>query len=72
MNEEYTTAAARLRRKLEVLRLDFKASDNNRKYDIDECLMLLNIMERNTGEATQSATANVGGVEAVSSGSSDL
>lgn len=70
MNDAYAAAATRLRRKLEILRLDYKVANNNRKYDIDECLTLLNIMERNTSETTQSATANVGGVEAVSPGAS--
>lgn len=50
MTEEYEAALIRLKRKLDVMRLDFKATNNNRKYDIEECITLLNIMERNQHE----------------------
>ena len=51
INDNFAPAAKRLRRKLEILRLDFKASNSNRKHDIDECLSLLSIME-NASEKT--------------------
>lgn len=51
INDNFAAAAKRLRRKLEILRLDFKAANNNRRHDIDECLSLLSIME-NASEKT--------------------
>jgi len=37
---------ARLRRKLEILRLDLKGRDDQKYHDINECLSLLDIIER--------------------------
>lgn len=39
-------ALKRLRRKLEVLKEDFKRSGSNNKYDIEECLALIDIVEK--------------------------
>lgn len=36
----------RLRRKVEIMRLDFKASGNNRHHDCNEILTLLDMLER--------------------------
>lgn len=58
IKENFTPAAKRLRRKLEIMRLDFKTSNNNRKYDIDECLNLLIIMEKSCEEALHSSVSS--------------
>ena len=39
----------RLRRKIEVMRLDQKASNSSRHHDSSECLTLLDMLERNLG-----------------------
>ena len=39
----------RLRRKIEVMRLDQKASNSLRHHDSSECLTLLDMLERNLG-----------------------
>jgi len=39
----------RLRRKIEVMRLDQKASNSPRHHDSSECLTLLDMLERNLG-----------------------
>jgi hypothetical protein len=39
----------RLRRKIEVMRLDQKASNSPRHHDSNECLTLLDMLERNLG-----------------------
>lgn len=44
--QTYEAAAKRLRRKLEIIRLDLKNGGNSKHHDINECLSLLDIMER--------------------------
>lgn len=39
-------ALKRLRRKLDILLADFKAIGDNKRYDIEECLSLLDIIEK--------------------------
>jgi hypothetical protein len=39
----------RLRRKIEVMQLDQKASGSNRHHDSSECLTLIDMLERNLG-----------------------
>jgi hypothetical protein len=39
----------RLRRKIEVMRLDQKASGSNRYHDTNEMLTLIDMLERNLG-----------------------
>ena len=39
-------ALKRLRRKLDILLADFKATGDNKRYDIEECLALVNIIEK--------------------------
>ena len=39
----------RLRRKIEVMRLDQKANNSLRHHDSSECLTLLDMLERNLG-----------------------
>lgn len=39
-------AMVRLRRKLEILRMDLKAAHDHRYHDINECLSLMDIIER--------------------------
>ena len=39
----------RLRRKLEIMRMDQKASGSTRYHDTDEMLTLLDLLERNLG-----------------------
>ena len=39
----------RLRRKIEVMRLDQKATNSLRHHDSSECLTLLDMLERNLG-----------------------
>ena len=48
-------AIARLRRKLEILRLDFKGRGDPKHYDISECLSLLDIIERTKDRGEQTA-----------------
>lgn len=36
----------RLRRKVEIMRMDFKAAGNNRYHDCNEMLTLLDMLER--------------------------
>lgn len=39
-------ALKRLRRKLEVLRLDCRRASDTRMYDVEECLALVELIER--------------------------
>ena len=39
----------RMRRKLEIMRMDQKASGSTRYHDTDEMLTLLDLLERNLG-----------------------
>jgi cell division protein YceG involved in septum cleavage len=41
-----TPALIRLRRKAEIMRLDFKAADNPKYHDCNEMLTLIDIIER--------------------------
>jgi len=45
-DSNFAPAMARLRRKLEILRLDLKGRDDQKYHDINECLSLLDIIER--------------------------
>lgn len=40
----------RLDRKLELMKMDAKAKGDAVKYDIDECLALVSMLERKVGE----------------------
>lgn len=48
MTEDQTAAARRLRRKLEVLKLDAAKSKGQLFHDIEECLALLDIINPDT------------------------
>lgn len=39
----------RLRRKLEILRLDLKVKNDHKYHDVKECLSLLDIIEKDRG-----------------------
>lgn len=45
-DDTFAAAANRLRRKLEILRLDLKNGGSPKHYDVNECLSLLDILER--------------------------
>jgi hypothetical protein len=46
-NETVQQIIKRLRRKIEVMRLDQKANNSLRHHDSSECLTLLDMLERN-------------------------
>lgn len=48
-NGETPKIIGRIRRKVEVMRLDQKASGSTRYYDSNEILTLLDMLERNLG-----------------------
>lgn len=48
MTENQTAALHRLRRKLEVLKMDTAKEQNAKYYDLQECITLLNIIEKDT------------------------
>lgn len=45
MDSSHSAALKRLRRKLEILKEDFKRTNTPKRYDIEECLLLLNVIE---------------------------
>lgn len=44
-------ALKRLRRKLDVMRLDCRRTSDTRRYDMEECLALVDIIEREMADA---------------------
>lgn len=50
MTEEKRAVLTRLRRKIEIMHLDFKAANNMRYHDMHEMLKLIEILERVDGE----------------------
>lgn len=44
-------ALKRLRRKLEVMRLDCRRTSDTRRYDMEECLALVDIIEKEVTDA---------------------
>jgi hypothetical protein len=51
----FAPAIARLRRKLEILKMDLKSSNNQKYHDVNECLSLVDIIERTKDHGTPSA-----------------
>jgi len=51
-------ALSRLRRKLEVLREDFTRADNNKRYDIEECLALVDMIRKDQDARSENQGAN--------------
>ena len=45
--EDNRAILRRLERKAEVLKLEFKATGNTRKYDMDEMLSLIEMLKKN-------------------------
>jgi len=70
MVDEETRLAARrrLRRKLEILKEDFKNINHTKYHDVVECIALLNMMEKTDDEGKANATNNEGDMGDVSGG----
>jgi len=51
----FDPAIARLRRKLEILKMDMKTNNNAKYHDVNECLSLVDIIERTKDRGTPSA-----------------
>jgi hypothetical protein len=51
MDETRNAALKRLRRKLEIMRLDLRAQNNARYMDVDEMLALVQIVEKGVSPA---------------------
>jgi len=67
-------ALNRLRRKLEVLREDLTRADNNKRYDIEECLALVDIIKKDQDARSENQgpnKANLGDVSKGQAGSRD-
>jgi hypothetical protein len=55
-------ALKRLRRKLEIMRLDCRRTSDVRRYDMEECLALVGIIERSLDDADKNKTEDAEGV----------
>jgi hypothetical protein len=51
MDDTQTAALTRLKRKLEIMRLDLRAQNNTRYMDVEEMLALVRIVEKGVSPA---------------------
>ena len=66
--ETRTAARRRLRRKLEILKEDFKNINHTKYHDVVECIALLNMMEKGDDERKANTAGNEGHMGDVSGG----